>query len=271
LLAATAAPPASAAPGPLAIVNAGIRQMEDGAALPAGFTYVPGEVLFFSFQVAGYQTAEQKVHLTYEIQPLDPQGVRFLEPISGTVVETLAPEDKEWKPKIHPEIPLPTLAGSGVYKIVVKVTDDLAKATVTKEVPFEVRGREVAPSDTLVVRNFHFYRGEDEPTPLASAIYRPGDVVWARFDIIGYKFGDGNKVDVSYGIAVLNAAGRVLYSQDPAAVEQSASFYPKRYIPGAMNLNLQSNIRPGDYFIAVTVRDLVGDRKYETKEKFTVE
>src|SRR4029450_2523537 len=112
---------------------------------------------------------------------------------------------------------------------------------------FEVRGHEIAPSDTLVIRNFHFYRAEEDQNPLTAVVYRPGDTVWARFDIIGYKFGAGNKVDTAYGIAVLNAAGKVLFSQNEAAIEQSSSFYPKRFIPGSMNLSLQTNIRPGDY------------------------
>jgi hypothetical protein len=260
----------AAAAAPLTIVDATIRQMEDGAPLPAGFTYASGEVLFFSFQVAGYQAADDKIHLGYQVDAFDPKGIRIMEPIRGAVEATLAAEDKEWKPKVHHEISIPTLAGSGTYKIVAQVTDNLAKTTATKESPFEVRGHEVAPSDTLVVRNFHFYRGEDDPTPLADAAYRPGDAVWARFDIIGYKFGEGNKVDVNYGIAVLNAAGKVLFTQDPAAVEQSAAFYPKRYVPGSMNLSLQANIRAGDYFIAVTARDLIGDQKFETKERFSV-
>ena len=98
---------------PLAIVNAAIRQMEDGAPLPPGFTYTPGEILFFSFQVAGYQAAEDKVHISYEINAVDPKGVRIMEPIKGDVEAALAPQDKEWKPKVHPEMPLPPLAGSG--------------------------------------------------------------------------------------------------------------------------------------------------------------
>src|SRR2546427_5020875 len=98
---------------PLTIVNAALRQMEDGAPLPAGFTYAPGEILFFSFQVAGYKAADEKVHLSYQVNALDPQGVRMMEPIKGVVDATLAPQDKEWKPKVHPEIVLPPLAGSG--------------------------------------------------------------------------------------------------------------------------------------------------------------
>jgi len=256
---------------PLAIVNATIRQMEDGAPLPPGFTYAPGELLFFTCQVTGYQAADDKVHLSYEINAVDPKGVRFIEPIKGTIDAALAPQDKEWKPKIHPEIPLPPLAGSGTYKILVRVTDDIGKTEASKEVPFSVRGRDVAPSDTLVVRNFRFYRSEEDPTPLANPVYRRGDAVWAKFDITGYKFGEGNMVDVAYGIAVLNSEEKVLFTQEQAAVEQGGSFYPKRYVPGQLSLTTQSNMRPGDYFIVVKVEDRVGNQKYEAKEKFSVE
>jgi hypothetical protein len=256
---------------PLAIVNAAIRQMEDGAPLPPGFTYAPGEILFFSFQVSGYQAADEKVHLSYEINAVDPKGVRIVEPIKGVVEAALAPQDKEWKPKVHPEIPLPPLAGSGTYKIVTRVTDDIGKTEASKELPFAVRGHEVEPSETLVVRNFHFYRSEEDPNPLANPAYRRGDAVWAKFDITGYKFGDGNMVEVAYGIAVLNSEGKVLFAQDRAAVEQGGSFYPKRFVPGQMSITTQSNMRPGEYFIVVKVEDRVGNQKYESKEKFTVE
>src|SRR5215471_18698071 len=256
---------------PLAIVNPTIRQMEDGAPLPPGFTYAPGEILFFSFQVAGYQAADEKVHLSYEINAVDPKGVRIMEPIKGAVDAALAPQDKEWKPKVHPEIPLPPLAGSGTYKIVARVTDDIGKTEASKEVSFAVRGHEVEPSETLAVRNFHFYRSEEDPNPLAKPAFRRGDAVWSRFDITGYKFGDGNMVEVAYGIAVLNAEGKVLFAQDQAAVEQGGSFYPKRYVPGQMSITTQSNMRPGDYYIVVKVEDRIGGQKYETKEKFTVE
>lgn len=265
-------PGAGAAPpgGSLTIVNAAIRQMEDGAPLPPGFTYAPGEMLFFSFQVGGYQAKDDKIHLTYEINALDPKGVRLMEPIQGTVEAALAPQDKEWKPKVHPQIAIPPLAGSGTYKLVAHVTDDIGKAEASKEIVFELRGHEVAASDSLVVRNFHFYRSEEDPNPLADAAYRPGDAIWGRFDIIGYKFGPGNQVNVSYGIAVTNPDGKVLFSQEQAAVEQGGSYYPKRYVPGQMSLTTQSNMRKGDYFMVVKVEDRVGGQQYETRQKFSI-
>jgi len=249
----------------------GIRQVEDGAPLPSTFVYTPGDIMSFGFQVTGYKVADEKVHLSYQVNALDPAGVPVMEPIKGVIDATLAAEDKEWKPKVHPEIALPPLAGSGKYKIVAEVVDNVAKTEARKELTFAVRGHEVEPSATLVIRNFRFYRTEEEPEPMRNAVYRAGDAIWSRFDITGYKFGEGNLVEVSYGVAVLNADGKVLFAQDQAAVEQGGSFYPKRYVPGQMSLTTQSNMRPGDYWIVVKVEDRVGGQKYEGREKFRIE
>jgi hypothetical protein len=258
--------------GPLEIVNAVISQEEGGASLAQGFRHVPGEILFFSFQVQGYQaTPDQKIRLRYRVDALDPQGVKLVETVEKTIEATLSPEDKEWKPKVRVELPVPPLATSGSYQFAVTVTDELAHTTARKSVAFEVRGRDVAPSDTLVVRNFRFYRSEEATEPLEKAAYRPGDSVWARFDITGYKFGPGNQVNVSYGIEVLEAGGKQLWAKPDAAVEQSQSFYPKRFVPGSMGLNLQPNIRPGEYTIVVKAHDGVGNQDCEARGAFNVE
>jgi len=39
----------------------------------------------------------------------------------------------------------------------------------------------------------------------------------------------------------------VLWTQPEPAVEQSESFYPKRYVAASFGITLQGNIRPGDY------------------------
>lgn len=166
---------------------------------------------------------------------------------------------------------LPPLAGSGAYKIAIQVTDDLAKAKASQEISLQVRGHDVAPSDTLAIRNFHFYRGEEDRDPLAVAAYKPGDTLFARFDIIGYKFGPHNSVDVDYGISILAPGGRVLFKQEKAAEEKSSSFYPKAYVPGSMNLNIYKDTKPGQYTVVCTARDHTGNQTYEAKETFTVE
>jgi hypothetical protein len=259
------------AAGTLSIVNPTISDSDGGAALPSGFTHVPGETLFFSFQVAGYQASSAKVHLSYKIDAFDPHGVRIVEPIASEIADTLAPEDKNWKPTVHQEIQVPPLADSGVYKIAVSLTDEIGHTAASQELSFAVRGRPVEPSDTLVIRNFRFYRGEQDTEPLQKAAYRPGDAVWARFDIIGFKYGPDHAIQVSYGVAVIAPSGKELWSQPEAAVEKSQSFYPKRYVPGSMSLNLQPNIRPGEYGMVITAHDQIGNQTYEARQNFSIE
>lgn len=260
-----------AAPG-LEIVRPSISQMEGGTPDPPGFDHVPGETLYFSCRINGYvKSPEEKIHLTFSVQGFDPKGVALTELYKNEIVEEVSPQDKGWMPKIETEVAIPPLVGSGAYKIVVKVEDVMAKATQELAVPFQVRGHEVAPSDTLVVRNFRFFRNEDDPQALAKASYKPGDGVWAKFDITGYKYGDNNKVDVSYVTSVIAPSGKVLWTQPEPAAEQSESFYPKRYVAASFGITLQPNIRPGEYTIAVQVKDAVGSQTHEAKGTFTIE
>ncbi len=61
---------------PPQIVRPVISDVEGGAALPSSFEHRAGETLFFSCRVAGYQkTPDEKIHLSYTIQALDPKGV----------------------------------------------------------------------------------------------------------------------------------------------------------------------------------------------------
>ena len=60
----------------LEIVRPIIAQSDGGVAVPGGYEHVAGETLFFSCRVAGYaKTPEEKVHVTYSLQPFDPKGV----------------------------------------------------------------------------------------------------------------------------------------------------------------------------------------------------
>ena len=212
-----------------------------------------------------------RVHLSYKLDAFDPHGVRIMEPVAAEIEETLAPEDKNWKPSVRQEITIPPLADSGTYKIAISVTDVVGKATATKEVPFEVHGRRVDPSDTLVIRNIRFFRGEEDSKALSKAAYRPGDAVWARFDIIGYKFGDANAIDVSYDVAVLAPSGKVLYTQPQAGSDKSQSFYPKRYVPAVFSLATKPDTRPGEYTLSLTAHDGVGNQTFEARQSFTIE
>lgn len=263
---------AAAAPKPLVIVKPTLYQYEGGPPVTPGTGFSTGETVFFSFQVSDYRLSEDsQVDLACRIDALDPQGVPLVAPILQEVKTTLSPEDKDWMPIVRQSFLIPPLALAGAYRIVIAVEDRLASQSTKTEIQFPVRGRQVAPSDTLVARDFRFLRAEDDPRPLQPPVYRPGDALWVRFEMVGYKLGEKNRLQISYGVSVLSPSGRSMYSEPKAAVEQGESFYPKRYLPGMFSLNLNKDVRPGVYTLVLTLRDEVGNQTDESKHEFTVE
>ena len=263
-----------AAPKPLAIERLVISQFEDGPAIPGNYAFYPGDTVFFSFHVSGYKSVgddEPRLSLVYTIEAQDPDKIPLMEAQSGKVDTTLDTEDKDWKPKVRLEVAVPPFAPSGAYQVQVTLEDRVAQSRTSAHLSFTVKGRAVEPSDTLVVRAFHFYRGEDDQQPLVSPVYRGGDSVWARFEITGYKLGPKNAFDVGYGVQLLRPNGESLFRQEDGATEKQAPFYPQRYVPAALSLNLDKDIKPGQYTMVVLVSDRVGGRKVESAQTFTVE
>lgn len=257
---------------PLRVVEAGLHDTEDGPLVAKGTAFVPGQMLFFSCRLDGFQVSPaKKVAIEYVFSALDPNGIALIEPVPGYFDTELSPQDKEWKPKIRQTVVIPPLADSGAYKLRVTATDTLSGEMTSFETPFEVRGRAVQPSDTLVVRNFRFYRREEDGEPLSVAAYRPGDSVWARFDITGYKFGPENQREVAYTVTVTGEGGRVMLKPGAPTVDQGASFYPMRYVPCTMSINLQPTLRPGEFTIVIHAEDRIGKQTHEWKQTFRVE
>lgn len=260
--------PASA----LAIVRPLVSQTEGGEPDPQGFVHVAGETLFFTCRIANFaKSAESRIHVAYSVQAFDPQGVP-LDPIyKNEFIDEVSPQDKDWMPKIQTELAIPPLVTSGSYKITVRAEDLLAHTAAQLDVPIDVHGHALTLSDKLVVQNFHFFHGESDTQAMATAAYRQGDGLWVRMDITGFSYGPGNKIDVSYETSFLNPSGKVIWTQPQAAVEQTESFYPKRYIPAEFGVSLDRNIQLGVYTILVQVKDMVGNQTYQTKQTFTVE
>lgn len=272
MLAAQLASMAAPSPKKLAIVRMAFSQSDGGVPAASDEHFVPGETIFFRCEIEGYQrTDKDEVHLTYQVAAEDARGVRLLAPETGAIKTTLSPEDKNWAPKIRYSVVVPPLADSGDYQVLVKIKDELANSTVEAHATFSVKGREVAPSDILAVRNFRFLRGEEDSRPLKVAAYRPGDAVWARFDMTGYKISEKNLFDIGYGLEVLSADGAVQYSQPEAATAKAQPVYPERYQPGVLNLNLPTDIGKGEYTIVLMVHDNLGKQTIETREKFSIE
>ena len=266
------------APAPekkLAIVRPFLAQTEDGPPVASDYQFLPGETVYFSCQAEGYKKVEKndkmEMYLTYQIEVKDGRGV-LLQPVQNDKIQTtVSPEDKDWLPKIRDSFAVPPLADSGDYQILVKLKDELRAVTAESRAKFSIKGRDVAPSDSLIVRNFRFLRTEDDAKPLQLPAYRPGDAVWARFDMTGYKLGERNQFDIEYGLTVLLSDGSVGYSEPQAATSKDQTFYPQRYQPGVLSLNLAKDQPLGEYTIVLAVRDNLGGQNYETRQKFSVE
>jgi hypothetical protein len=261
------------APGQaLKTVRPVVSPSEDGPPLENGLLFQPGDIAFFSFQVENYKVgATGRVQLTAHIQAFDPKGTPIIpedEPVIGT---SLSDEDKDWKPKLRLQIQLPSIAPPGTYRIKYDVTDVQAHQTASGELAFPVGGIGVEPASALTIRNTGFYRSQDDPTPLKTVAYRAGDVLWVRFDVTGYKYGEQNAIDVAYDVAVNGPDGKQLFAQEDAAVERSQAYYPQPWVPGGFNLNLQSTMRAGTYTLVLTARDGIGKQMAEMKADFKVE
>lgn len=256
----------------LAIVATAFAQIDDGPAAAHDDQFIPGETLFFRCQVEGYKKSEtNEIQLGYQVEAEDARGVMLLLPEKGLVKTTLSPEDKNWMPKIRYTVVIPPLAQTGEYHVSVTVKDELAGSSAETRATFLVQGRDVAPSDTLAVRNFRFYRGENDDKALEVPAYRPGDSLWGRFDMTGYKIGEKNLFDIGYGLVVLRADGSAAYSQPEAANSKEAPFYPQRYQPGELSLNMPKDIAKGEYTIVLTVHDNLGQQTCEARERFSIE
>jgi hypothetical protein len=262
----------------LGIVHVVFATSEDGPPEAHDQDYFPGETIHFSCQVEGFRKVDkpkeygkQDISLKFQIEIRDKNGA-LVQPAQAGKIETIVTEeDKNWMPKLHETIVVPPLADTGEYAVLVKLSDELASGNVEKSTVFHIKGRDVAPSDTLIVRNFRFLRGEDDEKPLPIAAYRPGDSVWARFDMTGYNLGGKNQVDIEYGLTVLSEDGSVAYTEPQAANQKLQTFYPQHYQPGVLNLNLAKDQPLGKYTIVLAVRDNIGKQMYETRETFSVE
>jgi hypothetical protein len=212
------------------------------------------------------------VRLAYSVQAFDVRGVAVAEITKDNLNAEVAPQDKEWLPKVDANITLPSLLFSGQYKIIAKVEDLVAKTSTELTVPFTVRSHDdVQPSDSLAVSAFRFLRNEDDNHAAERAAYRPGDHLWAKFAIVGFHSGSGNKVDVSYVTSILGPDGKTLWSQPQPESEQEDSFYPIPYIQAEMGIEIQPKIKPGQYQLMVQAKDAIGNQSCEIKQAFTIE
>lgn len=260
----------------LAFERLALHQYEDGPLLPASHEFLPGETIWFSARVAGFESQpagdNRNVKLSWQVRIVDPGGVAVEPPKAGRLDESLRAQDKDWVPKFVVSFLLPSFIPGGNYHIPVTVKDELAGSEISGDLELHVRAESFEPSASFVIRNFRFLRNENDSATLPPpVVYRPGATLWARFEMAGYKLETNNKFAVSYGLAVLNADGKELFAQPDAAAESKESFYPQLRVPGALSLHLDPNVPAATYTLVVTVRDQIGQQVAEQRTTFRVE
>lgn len=267
----------SAVENQLAVVDAGVQAAEDAPFVTTDYHFLPGDYLYFTFQIAGFTVKSEqrdevhRIALSYEIAPQDSNGVPLAPPETDKILTDLSPEDKNWLPKRRISFLIPSFIGSGEYRVHVVVKDIFGKAEASADFPFRVGGARIEASSLLTVENFEFLRGGNDRDALKVPAYNPGDTVYARFDMVGYKLGPKNGYQVSYGLTVLRPNGKPFFQEPKAAELQSDSFYPAQFLPGTIDLTTTPDTPRGEYVIVLSVRDLTGNQTYEIRHAFSVE
>lgn len=261
-------PPASK----LAITGATLHfRQEDGPAISANYEYYAGELLYLSFRIAGFRAVKDRVDLRWTLYATDPEGRLLEPPANGAIQEELAFEDKNWLPRVQYTLALPGQLPPGEYRIKIRAADEMAQTSTELDVPFRVGGKPFPQVKELSILNLGFYRDEAEREPMTDAVYRPGQMLVARFQVAGFTLGEKNRFAVGYGLKVLNGQGEVLFTQDEAASDEGEPFYPRRLLNGALTLSITEGVAAGEYLLEVTVTDKAGGKTATAQGRFRVD
>ena len=251
------------------LVSVDLLDSRGGYAIPADSVFYPGEKVHLGFKIAGYSIDEDyRIHLTWRAEAMGPGGTRFAPSEGGEFAVELAPQDENWEPSVEYSAEIPPHAGSGVYRLLISVTDVKASETLEREIALQVEGGDVEISDSLSVRNF-VYTMTEGGTVLDKPVFGRGDTVFASFYITGYKTDEENRYDVESNLRVINGEGETVLALNPPG-EKGSPFFPRLWLPAKFRLDLDRTIPPGGYTVLLEVKDNVGGKSLQTEEKFQV-
>lgn len=255
----------------LAIVNPILHhRQEDAPAIPSGYAYYGGELLYLSFKVSGFRPLKDQVEVRWQIIATDPDGLLLVPLMNGVVREELNVNDKNWMPRVQQTIALPPQIPPGTGKLKLVANDEYGKATAETVVEFRITGKPLPKVDGFTLLDLAFYESDAAMTPMSEAAYRPGSSLWARFQMAGFKLGEKNRFDVTYGLEIRNVEGKVLYARPEAASDSGEPFYPRRLLNGGVTLDITAGVLPGEYVLVVKAKDRVGGAEAESSSRFKV-
>jgi hypothetical protein len=261
----------------LAIIEAGVQNSEDAPFVQADYRFQPGEFVYTTFQIAGFQAQSggeekpRKVVLDYKVTAEDASGVALCPPVSDKVEVELNAEDKNWTPKRRTSFLIPGFVAAGQFQIHITVSDLIGKTETSKLLPFRIGGVAVPKPGSLNVQDFQFFRRENDRQPVDVPAYSAGDSVFAHFIMTGFKVGEKNAYHVSYELLVTRPDGKPYLDRPDAAELVSESFYPAQYLPGEFALTTSRDSPRGTYIVLLRVRDKMANTSKEFRVPFTIE
>jgi hypothetical protein len=255
----------------LTIVNPVLHnRQEDAPAIPANYAYYGGELLYVSFKVSGFKLLKEQVEVRWQIIATDPDGLLLVPLINGVVKEEMNVNDKEWMPRVQQTIPLPPQIPPGVARLKLIANDEHGKTTAEKVVEFRVGGRPLPKVEGFSLMDLGFYESDTALNSMREAVYQAGQALWARFQMAGFKLGEKNRFDVTYGLEIRSAGGKPLYQKQEAASDSAEPFYPRRVLNGGVTLDITAGVTPGEYLLVVKAKDRVGGTEAEAYAPFRV-
>jgi hypothetical protein len=238
---------------------------------------MPGDFLYFQFELAGFKVGDEAggarhISLAYSVELLDNKGILLAPPAKGQLQDEIAQQDKDWVPKRRASFLLPSYVAHGIYHLKLSVQDLLAKSEVERDFPFMIGGRKIEANPSLGIQNLRFLRSDQDGPGLEVAAYRPGDTIWARFDMTGFALGPGNTVRLEYDVSVLRPDGKVIFDQKNAATKELESlFYAPQFVPGELSVTTTTDLLHGQYTLIVRLHDLIGKKATDVHQQFVIE
>lgn len=257
----------------LAVEDITIGDFEGGIGVPSSYEFSTGEKAHLAFRIRGFGRSEpdRKVNLSYTIEAVDCHGQPLAPAHTGQIERRLGAGTRNWAPALTYAIEIPPVPRAGTHNFHIRVKDAIAGTETSAEAPFEVQSPFDDPAETLSVQQFRFFRSEREEKPIeGEPVFHPGEAVWGRFFLTGFRTAQNNSYDLKYGVSLRTPAGRTIFNEEVAASEARESFYPKTHVAGVINVALERSIRPGLYFVVIAGSDAVGNQQFKAEYRFRV-
>lgn len=234
-----------------------------------GSTFEPGKEAFLQFRL-GPVASNKQGHVDTQVNFVvkDSQGRPLLEPVLLELKEPFpGGGNGRGELPINFKLRLPAYVEGGDYIIEVVAIDRLGKQEIQDKIPFQVKGPKIPKGASLGVQDYRF-RGEEGVK--AEPDYRPGETVYSKFNVLGFKLGEKNDVKLRLSLLVLDQKGQILLDRPNLLSIAEGFFYPPSYFPVNTRVNLAPGASAGNYTLNYSLHDEVAGTQMKFEKEFRV-